>query len=163
MNVCACGCGTLIASDKRFSKGHNRRLLGPEYLEQDCGYETPCWVWQRGLMPRGYGVYRDASPGSRLAHRRYYERFVGPIPEGLQLDHLCRNRACVNPAHLEPVTNAVNSQRGSKSRLTPSLVVQIRELVQRCPEMTRVAVGSVFNVDPTTVSRVVMKRTWRNV
>lgn len=70
-----------------------------------------CWLWTGGLNNRGYGRFYD---GTRmvLAHRWAYEHFVGPIPDGLQLDHLCRVRHCVNPAHLEAVTNKVNSLRG---------------------------------------------------
>ena len=62
-----------------------------------------CWVWQGSFFKDGYG--RIALSGrTRLVHRVAYEHFVGPVPEELALDHLCRNRACFNPAHLEPVT-----------------------------------------------------------
>lgn len=72
-----------------------------------------CWRWTGYLLPNGYGLIgRRQIKGSRLAHRWFYELLIGPIPEGLQLDHLCRNRSCVNPAHLEPVTHKVNGLRG---------------------------------------------------
>lgn len=70
-----------------------------------------CWLW-RGKVDRiGYGRTYDASK-MKLAHRVAYEFMVGPIPKGLVLDHLCRVRHCVNPAHLEPVTNEENLRRG---------------------------------------------------
>jgi HNH endonuclease len=72
---------------------------------------TGCWIWQRKCMKRDrYGLMTVAKR-TRLAHRVAYEAFVGPIPDGLQLDHLCRNRPCVNPAHLEPVTSRENVLR----------------------------------------------------
>ena len=74
--------------------------------------ETGCWVWTAYRDRDGYGVVSDTSNRGRRAHRAVYELHVGPIPEGLQLDHLCRNTGCVNPAHLEPVTCRVNLLRG---------------------------------------------------
>lgn len=62
----------------------------------------------------GYGQISDAAGKSTYAHRAMYEFMVGPIPDGLVLDHLCRNPPCVNPAHLEPVTRRENSRRGLK-------------------------------------------------
>ena len=76
--------------------------------------DTPCWVPNYGLTNMGYTRMRAGRSGRRVySHRLAYEHFVGPIPEGLQLDHHCRNRACCNPAHLEPVTNQENFVRGS--------------------------------------------------
>ena len=70
-----------------------------------------CWDWKSCKTVSGYGAF---SVGNKMqyAHRYSYEDFVGPIPAGLQLDHLCRNRGCVNPAHLEPVSQKVNLLRG---------------------------------------------------
>lgn len=83
-----------------------------------------CWIWTAAVDPGGYGrVWHDGN--MRLAHRVTYEVFVGPIPDGLSLDHICHNadtscdggkgcphRLCVNPAHLEPVTQGDNARRG---------------------------------------------------
>lgn len=72
-----------------------------------------CWIWTGSIGLNGYGkVSRGRSMTSLLAHRVVYTMHRGPIPEGKILDHLCRNRGCVNPAHLEPVTIAINNARG---------------------------------------------------
>lgn len=74
-----------------------------------------CWLWTAGRNRQGYGEFatrQTDNPKTRVAHRIAYELVVGPIPEGLVLDHLCRNPPCVNPAHVEPVTVGENTMRG---------------------------------------------------
>lgn len=77
--------------------------------------ENGCWIWWGKPDAGGYGRlsinHRDA-----YAHRASYEHHVGPIPDGLTIDHLCRNRKCINPAHLEPVTLSENSRRANVAR-----------------------------------------------
>lgn len=74
--------------------------------------ESGCWEWKRSRNSRGYGLISDRGV-VLLAHRVSYELHVGPIPEGMTIDHLCRVKACVNPAHMEVVSREENSRRGS--------------------------------------------------
>lgn len=74
------------------------------------GYSTPCHVWMGAVSDRGYGNFW-LHGRTVLAHRQAFEWAVGPIPPGLELDHLCRVTRCVNPAHLEVVTHAENNRR----------------------------------------------------
>lgn len=70
-----------------------------------------CWEWMAGACSSGYGTF--STDGKEIgAHRWAYEHLVGPIPDSLHIDHLCRNRRCVNPDHLEPVTQMENVRRG---------------------------------------------------
>lgn len=70
-----------------------------------------CWEWRGWRTPKGYGGFR-LSGRDQYAHRVSYEASIGPIPDGLVIDHLCRNSGCVNPAHLEAVTQKENLRRG---------------------------------------------------
>lgn len=76
--------------------------------------DTSCWFWALAIDPLGYGRV-GVSGRTRMAHRVVYELEKGPIPAGLELDHLCRHRSCVNPDHLEPVTHAENLRRGRRA------------------------------------------------
>lgn len=74
--------------------------------------EHGCWEWTGARNDDGYG--RFFLSGNKHAHRVAYELAVGPIAPGLVIDHLCRNRCCVNPEHMEPVTRAENNRRGDR-------------------------------------------------
>lgn len=84
-----------------------------------------CWIWQGSGNQGGYGQFFDGR--SWVAHRWAYEHYVEPLPKGLQLDHLCRNRRCVNPDHLEPVTQHENILRGE----SPNIVAHNTGLCRR--------------------------------
>jgi hypothetical protein len=83
-------------------------------------YLGPCWDWTGGKKGTRYGgiVIGDGDPRRAYAHRVVYELVRGPVPEGLELDHLCRRRFCVNPAHLEAVTHTENVRRGEASKVS---------------------------------------------
>lgn len=104
-----------------------------------------CWVFT-GALSQGYGVIGAGPRGSGnvLAHRLTYDFYVGAIPEGLDLDHLCRNRACCNPWHLDPVTRRVNVARG---------LLSAEERAKRRDNRTHCAAGH-----PTAENQSVTKR-----
>ncbi len=82
------------------------------WAKVNVGERGDCWEWAASLN-HGYGQFWIIEAGRPVAaHRVAYEMIVGPIPEGLQIDHLCRNRACVNPSHMQPVTRRENLIRG---------------------------------------------------
>jgi hypothetical protein len=88
-----------------------------------------CWEWLAARNPNGYGAFR-VDGQMRRAHRVAYELIVGPIPPGLRLDHLCRNRGCVNPEHLEPVTQRENIIRG----VGPAMAAAHQQAKTHCPQ-----------------------------
>lgn len=89
---------------------------------------TGCWLWTGKTATNGYGVI-VASPGKGGAHRYFYQTLIGDVAKGLDLDHLCRVRCCVNPYHLEPVTRSVNLKRGANGDVIRSRMA----LVVACP------------------------------
>jgi hypothetical protein len=164
--LCQCGCGehTRIAPRNRpsrgwikgqplrFIKGHSRRKSGRAFVVDPA---TGCWVWQRHIDEGGYGVTWD---GKRLvkAHVAMYRAKYGDY-EGT-LDHTCRNRACVNPDHLEPMTLAENCRRGDQAKLTWPQVHVIRAASRERGSAGRLA--RRFGVTRETIYNVWHGRTW---
>lgn len=105
--------------------------------------ETGCWLWQGAIATKsGYGrmaINNGRFGGERvMIHRMSYETFVGPIPEGLVIDHPCRVRACCNPEHLEPVTQQVNLLRGETIYAANAAKTHCKFGHEFSPENTRI-------------------------
>jgi hypothetical protein len=145
---CQCGCGnkTRLApqSDTKLGwvkgepikriHGHQGGVKQPKrYRPVDRGFNTECWEWQGGSTPQGYGRTKGDHGKLVPAHRYFYELHIGPIPEGLVIDHLCKNPPCVNPDHLETVTVTENNRRGDRTKLTVEQVAEIRERAKTAP------------------------------
>jgi hypothetical protein len=120
---------------------------------------TPCWTWSRALNDKGYGV---VSRNGRLigAHRFVYEALIEPVPEGLELDHLCFNSACVNPDHLEPVTHLVNMRRRRWNRLSMDLAREIRA-AYAAGDVSTSTLGAKYGVSDEAIRLVIHERTWK--
>lgn len=168
MSVCRCGCGRLTSIAKRNNpklghvkgqsvfyipghgmRGHHKRP-GPQYVVADSG----CWEWQHWISSEGYAQLWHN--GQRVTgHRWFYERDKGPIPEGLWLDHLCRNRRCVNPDHLEPVTHIENCWRGAACKLTPDQAREIKRSSERGSDL-----AARYGVSQQTICDIRKGRKW---
>ena len=168
--LCECGCGGTTQPAKttsrvqgrvqgeplRFLPGHQRKHRH-RYAEEPRGYETACWIWQLCKGENGYGRVNDCGK-NRYAHRIAYEQANGPVPDGRELDHLCGNRDCVNPDHLEPVTHAENMRRGSRTKLTLDQALAIK----RSSEPQRV-LAERFGIGQGQVSRIQKGLSWRDL
>ena len=141
--------------------------LPPRFWSKVRVLPNDCWEWTGtrngvGYGRLGIGSRTDSSARMVYAHRFAYEHLVGPIPSELESDHLCRNRACVNPLHIEPVTRSVNFLRSplrqrnrgeanGKAKITAADVLVIRALrgklrpseVARWYGMTKQAIGRI--------------------
>jgi len=112
------------------------------------GLKTGCWLWTAYVASNGYGKISFKSQ-ARYAHRVSYQIKCGKIPEGLQLDHLCRVRHCVNPAHLEAVTGQVNIARGQTG--------WNMKMKTHCPQGHAYSVDNIYFVPNKLTCRICKK------
>lgn len=119
------------------------------YRVEDRGYATPCWVHRGALNHAGYGQVFGCT-----AHVREWESVHGPVPDGFELDHLCRVRACRNPDHLEVVTHAENMRRAYAVREATSLTVLGRNIraARRRALRSQSQLGALIGVRPSAIS-----------
>lgn len=172
VKLCECGCGRptnpapttnpelgwVLGEPMRFLKGHNARSIPyPEfpYIEQDCGYDTPCWIWQFKTH-KGYGRIH-VNGRETGAHRHYFEQRHGPLPEGWVPDHLCKVPSCVNPDHMRPLTASDNSRWKSTTRLDWQVVREIRALAGT---MSQREIGERFGIDQRHVWKILHRLIW---
>lgn len=111
--LCSCGCGApVLRVGARWLPGHFGRRTSIDYVVDDAG----CWVWQRKVTSKGYGIVGDGAGGEIHAHRSVWLRERGPLEPGQHLHHECENRRCVNPDHLVPLTHAEHMALHAKLR-----------------------------------------------
>lgn len=100
------------------------------YQSFDVDEKSNCWVWKKSLRGSGYGHFFDKRYKTKIAHRLSYFYHVRELDKSVHLDHLCRNRLCVNPDHLEEVTNKENCNRGANCDVRKILALKITH----CPK-----------------------------
>ena len=171
---CRCGCGgrpkiSMYDAKARgifrgkpfpYLRGHSNRIA--QSVQVDLG--TGCWIWLKNIKPdTKYGQTSDRGASGRKvnAHKLVWERAFGPSPECCDMDHLCRNPACVNPVHLEPVTHAENIRRGKHIRLTKKIASDMRILWMR--GMMQKDIAARFGVTVSCTHSVIIGRTWRGI
>lgn len=121
-----------------------------------------CWEWTGKKLRGGYGCKQFASR-TVLAHRWVFQLFNGWLPEEAVLDHLCRNRGCVNPRHLEATTAAENCRRGRGTKLTASQVAEIKQLLATAKQGDRKRIADRFGVSVGLITDIRYGRAWRYI
>jgi hypothetical protein len=170
--LCSCGEKTNIASRNRsgafhfsgepfrYIAGHHKRLQTPAYTEEDRGFPTSCWIWQRSKN-NGYGMTSEGKDW-RPAYRVYYEREHGPVPKGQDLHHRCEQPACVRPDHLTPLTRAKHVEQRSTTKLTPAKVMELRRL-RRTSNLSYQALGEMFGIEAPHACAIVKGKYWKHI
>lgn len=182
IGLCECGCGektplynrsdsrdgSVKGQPKRFVLGHWVRVRGGikrhyksfRFIIDD---STGCWHWALAKCNQDkYGYCSTGDGRSNLAHIIYYVDAKGPVPEGLELDHLCRNTDCVNPDHLEAVTRKENNRRKPATKLNVEKVKEIRTRFATGGE-SQAKLAREFGVHVSTLKSVIQRFTWQDV
>lgn len=138
-----------------------RVLTDADYVVADTGYDTPCWIWRhaRGnAMGHGKVMFRKKKT---WAHRVMWMQHNGPVPDGLELDHLCRVPPCINPDHIEAVTHAENLLRGDGTKVTQEIYDQILSL--RATGLSHRRISEQVAVSKSTVGDIVAGKRWSHL
>jgi len=133
----------------------------------------PCWEWTACCTPKGYGQFgigsrTDGTKRIVVAHRYAYEELIGPIADGLESDHLCRNHGCVRLSHLEPVTRAMNAQRGILARgeahgSAKLREGQVREIRRLRGAVSQRSLAARFGVHRAQINRIQHGENWSHL
>ncbi len=164
---CRCGCGqrTKLApvtrnrigvvkgQPQRFVVGHH--VSTPRYTVEDRGHDTSCYILQRHCSSDGYAWY-----GRGSVARRMYEDQHGPLPPGYEIDHLCKQRACIRLSHLEAVAHTENIRRQSNTKLNVETAVEIRRLYAK-GGLSYDKLAVMFGVSKPTIAKIIKGRTWK--
>lgn len=138
--------------------GRRKRRIGVGHIVEASG----CWHWTGKLDSAGYG--RTTFRGRHMpAHHAYYRFFRGELATGIHVHHKCGHAWCVNPDHLEPVTQQENNARRRSVKLTPDTVQRIRHLFDSGQQVSYERLARRFHVSETTIILVVQRKTWRHV
>lgn len=181
--LCHCGCGerTPLATRTRkgnrkgqpikYLRGHQSRdpshpfqLMRkpyPGFELEDRGHHTHCWIWNGRKHPQGYAQYTIRGKNCRV-HRVYYEKMRRALNPELVLDHLCGEKACVNPWHLEEVTQTENVRRQPNVKLTKAQAQEIYDLDANT-SMTRRQIGRLYGVTWLTVRSIANGTNWKDI
>lgn len=166
---CWCGCGkkTNIARTADTRRGHvagePMRYVPHHTSRAKPGrlYEidpmTGCWEWRRSKS-NGYGMMSYKGKYQN-AHRVFYQQRYGPLPDHLHVDHLCRNKGCVNPDHLEAVTRHENARRGDNTKLNWQKAEVIRDLYSQ-GHVSQQQLAEVFGVKQSVIQKITAYKTW---
>lgn len=128
----------------------------PDYIEQDRGYETPCWVWVRARTVDGYGKLRIARRDI-MAHRFYYVLHRDELPSTMHIHHQCEIVECVNPWHLQAVEPAHHARIGSRLKLDYEAAESIRRMAERFHPSE---IAAIYGVTQPHVYNILAGRKW---
>lgn len=167
---CRCGCGQKTRIPNRSDKSRGR-VKGVPFTwksghftrirkRYEVDLETGCWNWQVGFNPNGYAIIR-MNNHSYLVHKLLHQLLHGKAPRGLELDHLCRNRRCINPDHLELVTHTENMRRGAMTKLKVEQVREIKVLLNQ--GLTHRTIAPMFDVTKAAITAISIGRTWKDI
>lgn len=162
--TCKCGCKEIAPKYHTYIKNHDKRLSPLEYLIMD-----ECWIWQRAKDKNGYGKIDN-----KMAHRIYYEKFVGKIPKGILVCHGCDKPSCVNPEHLFLGTQKDNvadmykkgralvGEKKGNHKLSKQQVISIRA-EYKPNKISYPFLARKYRVSKTLIFNIINNLTWKHI